>query len=162
MSESACTDREKVLNFNQVILPFSRTVLAPFQIIDNSYEMTTRKHNDFLDLEGSDDEEVNRGYDSDEKVVESKGRAVKRRRTAKSQDFLLGTTQDSEVEDDEREETPQPDIQEDEDTYLDTTSAKSSSKSKAKEKKIAKRLSSKPRKEGVVYFSSLPPYLKRQ
>jgi ESF2/ABP1 family protein len=67
--------------------------------------MTTRKHNDFLDVAASDDE-VDRGYDSDEKVA-SKGRAVKRRkRAADTQDFFgLQSDEDSESEDSEVEES---------------------------------------------------------
>lgn len=68
--------------------------------------MTTRKHTDFLDIAASDDE-VDRGYDSDEKVAESKGRAVKRRkRAADTQDFFgLQSDEDSEGEDSEVEES---------------------------------------------------------
>jgi len=68
--------------------------------------MTTRKHNDFLDVAASDDE-VDRGYDSDEKVAESKGRAVKRRkRAADTQDFFgLQSDEDSEGENSEAEES---------------------------------------------------------
>lgn len=68
--------------------------------------MTTRKHNDFLDVAASDDE-LDRGYDSDEKVTESKGRAVKRRkRAADTQDFFgLQSDEDSEGEGSEVEES---------------------------------------------------------
>ncbi|KAJ5913776.1 hypothetical protein N7504_002659 [Penicillium tannophilum] len=156
--------------------------------------MTTRKHNDFLDVAASDDE-VDRGYDSDEKVTESKGRAVKRRkRAADTQDFFgLQSDEDSEGEDSEVEESHLKgkarkqtkakassasdddkhdddnedaeeggvDLDDDEEgAYLDTATTKS--KSKAVKPLDLKKLGKQKKKQklGVVYLSSLPPYLK--
>jgi ESF2/ABP1 family protein len=141
--------------------------------------MTTRKHNEFLDIAPSDEDSADdRGYDSEENVAKSKGRAVKRQRTANTQDFF-GLQSDDESADEEdkgqtevkgktgkqsKSERPASDDEdEDEDendedggALLDTT----------KPVKSVKPLSTKPLKEpkknktGVVYLSSLPPYLK--
>lgn len=155
--------------------------------------MTTRKHNEFLDAPSDDDEASARGYDSEENVVESKGRAAKKRRTD-TQDFF-GLEPDEELsadEDDEEEELlrakvkgrgskqskptkrgsgleedkDDEDAQEDEgedqdgDTHLES---ESESKEKEKPTKVLSTKSlKKPKKDksGVVYLSSLPPYLK--
>ncbi|KAJ6065299.1 hypothetical protein N7444_000952 [Penicillium canescens] len=65
--------------------------------------MTTRTHNEFLDTAACDDETSDRGYDSEANVAESKGRAVKRRRTADTQDFF-GVESDEDDDNDELEE----------------------------------------------------------
>ncbi|KAJ5947311.1 hypothetical protein N7466_000326 [Penicillium verhagenii] len=146
--------------------------------------MTTRKHNDFLDIAASDDEDVDRGYDSEEKATESKGRAVKRRKqAADTKDFFgLESDEDSEGEQSEEEESrvkgkarAQPkatkssadvdaeeaeeggdDLDEDEEesAYLDTSTIKS------KNKTLKPLKPKKKQKLGVVYLSSLPPYLR--
>lgn len=141
--------------------------------------MTTRKHNEFLDIAPSDEDSASyRGYDSEEDVAESKGRAVKRQRTANTQDFFGLESDDESADEEDKGQTEvkgkrdkqsnskQPasdDEDEDEDendedggALLDTT----------KPVKPVKPLSTKPLKEpkknktGVVYLSSLPPYLK--
>ncbi|KAJ5800301.1 uncharacterized protein N7518_002369 [Penicillium psychrosexuale] len=134
--------------------------------------MTTRKHNDFLDIAASDDEAngSDRGYDSEANVVESKGRAVKRRRTTTTQDF----TQESD-EDEEEEENDKDAEKEDEDNHNEdggtslkdpaqpNTKSTKSLKAKGKLAKLSKLANGKePKKKrsGVIYFSSLPPYLK--
>lgn len=153
--------------------------------------MTTRKHNEFLDIPPSDEDEASDGrYDSEDNVGESKGRAVKRRRTADTQDFFgLGSDEDEsadEEEDDEdradvkgkgkgrkaskittvavddevEDEDDNDDEDEDGGAYLDVEAET------VKEKSRTKPLSTKPlkapkkNKTGVVYLSSLPPYLK--
>lgn len=152
--------------------------------------MTTRTHNEFLDIAPSDDDEVtDRGYDSEEKVVESKGRAVKRRRTADtSQDFfgLQSDEQESESEDEDKgsrtdikgkgrksvKTKPEPDADEEDnddedednegDILLDTTTKPSEKKAQAKTRPLSTKQLKAPKKNttGVIYFSSLPPYLK--
>ncbi|KAJ5690641.1 hypothetical protein N7462_005033 [Penicillium macrosclerotiorum] len=142
--------------------------------------MTTRKHTEILDLHSSDDEANDRGYDSEENVSKSKGRAVKRRRTADTAQDFFGLSNDDDSEDEEvqdqvtkagikgkgRKVPKSDDNDEDEDedegldadggAYLDVTkTAKPSTKEKKTTKKSGKKL-----KPGVVYFSSLPPYLK--
>lgn len=159
--------------------------------------MTTRKHNEFLDIVPSDEDEAgDRGYDSEENAGDSKSRAVKRRRTTDTQDFFgLNSDEDDSADEYEEEEESRSEVKgkgkdrkksttkpadasdedEDEDddddtqdggAYLDATKSPSS---KSKEpKKKTKPLSTKPlkptkkdkRKPGVVYLSSLPPYLK--
>ncbi|CAG7923282.1 unnamed protein product [Penicillium olsonii] len=145
--------------------------------------MAARKH-DLLDLSGSE-EEVDRGYDSED-AAESKGRAVKRRRTADNQDpFGFGSDEEESDNDEEEESRPkgkgrkqtktqdaEEDEDEDEDEEMDDeedggasldTADSSKPKNKLLNKKLAKLTSGKPPKKdksGVVYLSSLPPYLK--
>ena len=143
--------------------------------------MTTRKRNDFLDIAASDDSDANdHGYDSEAAEAEkSKGRAVKRRRTqpkAQSQSDLHGLNSESDDEgasdesEDERvfkgrgkakakakttvdsnDEAEDEKQLSDEDNYLDATEAT---------KIINTNKPPKKNKTGVVYLSSLPPYLK--
>ncbi|KAJ5431333.1 Nucleotide-binding alpha-beta plait [Penicillium cf. griseofulvum] len=130
--------------------------------------MTTRKHNDFLDIAASDDEASgsDRGYDSEANAAESKGRAVKRRRTTTTQDFSVES--EDENEDDKDLEKGDEDNESEGGARLDD-SAQSSTKSaksvKAKGKlaklsKLANGKAPKKTRSGVIYFSSLPPYLK--
>ena len=152
--------------------------------------MASRKH-ELLEMLGSEDES-DRGYNSEDNVAESKGRAVKRRRTADTQDpFGLGSDEeDSDINEDSEEEsrpkgkgrkqTKTHDTDEDEDedeleaeemddeedggaSLDDTEETSGKPKSKLLNKKLAKLASGKPPKKdksGVVYLSSLPPYLK--
>jgi len=151
-------------------------------LVSPHYNMTTRKHNEFLDIGSSDEEPASdRGYDSEENVAKSKGRAVKRRRTADTQDFFGLESDEDESADEEEEDhsetkgkrgkqskAKQPasdedneDEDEDEDdqdggALLDTTKPKNPVKPFS-----TKRLKEpKKNKTGVVYLSSLPPYLK--
>ncbi|KAL2819230.1 hypothetical protein BJX63DRAFT_382748 [Aspergillus granulosus] len=154
--------------------------------------MTTRKRNEFLDIVASDDEDNDRGYDS-EAAEESKGRTVKRRRTQTRSDQLEsdseveeseGEGSDAEAEDlarskpkqgrrkvdeaesedvySEGEEGENSDtLGDDGDQYLDVTAE--TEKGKGKTKGPLDKLKAKPakkKKTGVVYLSSLPPYLK--
>lgn len=153
--------------------------------------MASRKH-DLLEISGSEDE-ADRGYNSEDNAAESKGRAVKRRRTADTEDpFGLGSDEESDVnsdseeesrpkgkgrkqtkthdtdeaeeEDEDEDEDEEMDDEEDGGTSLDDTEETSGKpKSKLLNKKLAKLASGKPPKKdksGVVYLSSLPPYLK--
>ncbi|KAL2851614.1 hypothetical protein BJY01DRAFT_208996 [Aspergillus pseudoustus] len=157
--------------------------------------MTTRKRNEFLDILASDDEDNDRGYDS-EAAEESKGRTVKRRRTqtqsgkpeggseVEESDVSDTEESDAEAEDLARSNTKQrsrqsngdedaPDDIDDEDDegdggamggkdqYLDVTAE--TEKGKGTTKGPLDKLKAKPakkKKTGVVYLSSLPPYLK--
>lgn len=144
--------------------------------------MASRKH-DLLDISSNEDES-DRGYDSEDNVAESKGRAVKRRRTADNQDpfGFESEEEDSDInsdEDDEprakgkgrkqtktqdaEKEDEEDDDEEDGGASLNDTEEASKSKGKLLNKKLAKLASGKPPKKdksGVVYLSSLPPYLK--
>lgn len=156
----------------------------------NDHKMTTRKHNEFLDLPSEDEEQSDRGYDSEENVTKNKGHNVKRRRTADTQD-LFGLQSDQSDEEDSEDDTPEEkgrarkhaksrkeaafdeEVEEEaekedaensngeeEDDYLDLTASKSSKTKKpliTKPVKPTKKSKSKP---GVIYLSSLPPYLK--
>lgn len=151
--------------------------------LKNNHKMTTRKHNEFLDIPDSEeDENSDRGYDSEENVAKSKGRNVKRQRTADTQDlFGLQSDQSDEEESEEEpeeakgktrkqkgsrekhasdEENGNEDDEEEEGNYLDLTTSKPSKSKKpliTKPVKPTKKSKSKP---GVIYLSSLPPYLR--
>lgn len=151
--------------------------------------MTTRKRNEFLDIVDSDEEEgqgSEAGYDS-EAAEESKVRSVKRRRTrtghnagsdsgsnddstdgesrtAKTKSKRAKSTTTAEDEDDDEDLdggvglSGEIDEQDDEDDhYLDATAHKSTTSSSTKKGAIKPP---KKNKTGVVYLSSLPPYLK--
>ncbi|KAE8400922.1 Pre-rRNA-processing protein esf2 [Aspergillus pseudonomiae] len=133
--------------------------------------MTTRKRNEFLDLAPSDDEDNDRGYDS-EAAEESKARISKRRRTQNQtdesdqsdndsdEDLKLSKSkgkakkpqqsEDDDNDDDEQEETTGA-------QYLDVTEQETKP---SKRKPLDKGKPPKKNKTGVVYLSSLPPYLK--
>ncbi|KAJ5295665.1 hypothetical protein PENANT_c001G09268 [Penicillium antarcticum] len=150
--------------------------------------MTTRTHNEFLDTAASDDETSDRGYDSEANVAESKGRAVKRRRTAETQDFFgVESDEDDSNEDLEEEQTrgkgkgksrkqakTKQDAENDEEDSNDDEADQDSAfleaaakiaRTKAlqpteKKPKLANGKPPKKNKTGVIYLSSLPPYLK--
>ncbi|CAL5866278.1 uncharacterized protein PFLUO_LOCUS485 [Penicillium psychrofluorescens] len=139
--------------------------------------MTTRTHDDFLGID--EDEAIDRGYDSEEKVAESKGRSVKRRRTA-DQDFF-GLESDHEDSDSENEDhlsrtdikskgrkSTQPESEEEEEEEEEENDDKETKTNLVNKKtKLTKPLSTKPpkasakkKKPGIIYLASLPPYLK--
>ncbi|KAL4807560.1 hypothetical protein BDV18DRAFT_135540 [Aspergillus unguis] len=150
--------------------------------------MTTRKHNEFLDIV-DDDSDNDAGYDS-EAAEESKGRTrtVKRRKTQtrggdlqsdSEDDGSAGSGAEEEDSEDERggvrlpnkkqqqeEETSDNDNddEENEGQFLDVSAdaEKSTKKGKTTSKPLDKLKNKPPKKNktGVVYFSSLPPYLK--
>jgi ESF2/ABP1 family protein len=149
--------------------------------------MTTRKHNEFLDLPSEDEEQSDRGYDSEENVTKSKAHNVKRRRTADTQD-LFGLQSDQSDEEDSENDAPEEkgkarkqaksrkeaasdeeveeegaensEDGEEEDDYLDLTASKSSKSKKPLATKPVKPTKKSKSKPGVIYLSSLPPYLK--
>ncbi|KAI5304176.1 RNA-binding ATPase activator esf2 [Ascosphaera pollenicola] len=143
--------------------------------------MSVRKRNEFLDLESED--ESDRGYDS-EAAEESKGRITshkrsdgqspKRRRLSDDQSDYDSQNSDVEGSDDEgydseehlkkgRQSVPATATQDERDDK--STETKEAMKTKKKEEKDrlkaeAKKLKEKKDKTGVIYLSSLPPYLK--
>ncbi|KAI9375643.1 hypothetical protein BJX61DRAFT_493685 [Aspergillus egyptiacus] len=156
--------------------------------------MTTRKRNEFLDIVPSDDDDNDRGYDS-EAAEESKSRVAKRRKTQSRPDGSESGSDEeqSDASDIEETDAEAEDIQaskrkqksksrngtqeesndgegsdEDKtttneygDQFLDVTAEKEGKKDKNNKK--LNKLKVKPGKKnktGVVYFSSLPPYLK--
>lgn len=152
--------------------------------------MTTRKHNEFLDAPSDDDESSVRGYDSEENVADSKGRAVKKRRTDTQDFFGLGSDEDVSADEEDEEEESRSDVKgkgrkqtkttkrddtleeeeeaeaEDDEHDEDQNEGAYLESTPGEKKKAAKILSTKslnkPKKDksGVVYLSSLPPYLK--
>ncbi|GAD91814.1 conserved hypothetical protein [Paecilomyces variotii No. 5] len=149
--------------------------------------MTTRKRNEFLDIESEDEAGDDRGYDS-EAAEETKGRASnaggrasKRRRVSEEygEEEDSHDDGDSDVDvagsgEDEEDQKPTrktsktkttPDEDNDDNAHDDTHSitshgASSTTSSKAKSKLLASSTKQKKNKTGVIYLSSLPPYLK--
>ncbi|KAL3473996.1 hypothetical protein BJX99DRAFT_232508 [Aspergillus californicus] len=163
--------------------------------------MTTRKRNEFMDIASSDDEDNDRGYDS-EAAEESKSRIAKRRKTKSRSTGLESGSSEGESEASEIEEIdaeaegsrisktkqkrsksrngPQQEQESDEedgsddngledegeeddtgDRFLDVTAeTEAKGKTKSQSQKPMKVKPSKKNKKGVIYFSSLPPYLK--
>ncbi|KAL4769027.1 Pre-rRNA-processing protein esf2 [Aspergillus nidulans var. acristatus] len=148
--------------------------------------MTTRKRNEFLDIETSDDEDNDAGYNS-EVAEESKGRTVKRRKTQSREDGIESGSEDESSGGSEGEESDteaggvrlrekkrgqrdeyENDSDDDgndmnqESQYLDVTAEVEKAKAKKSQKPLEKLKNKPPKKNktGVVYFSSLPPYLK--
>lgn len=135
--------------------------------------MTTRTHNEFLDIPASEDEVSDHGYDSETNATESKGRAVKRRR----QDFFNLQSDDDELDEEEdKEDDARAELvqgwkktkteaesasEDDHDGGVSVTTQSPSLKASTKPKSKSKPLKvPKKKKTGVVYLSSLPPYLK--
>ncbi|BCR96866.1 RNA-binding ATPase activator ESF2 [Aspergillus luchuensis] len=110
--------------------------------------------------DGSEDEDSDNGVglgDSEDERVVMKGRSKKSKKQA------AAAAGGSEDEDDHEEEEEMSDN--DEDHYLDarteTTTEESSSKKSTSKKPLDKaKKAPKKNKTGVIYFSSLPPYLK--
>ncbi|OKL57688.1 Pre-rRNA-processing protein esf2 [Talaromyces atroroseus] len=105
--------------------------------------MASRKRNEFLDIDASDAEQSDYGYDS-EAAEESKTRASKRRKVLDI-DNRFSNLEEDEDDNDDRDEH---------DEHDDDTQ-------KPKEKPVKPLVKApKKNKTGVVYLSSLPPYLK--
>lgn len=147
--------------------------------------MTTRKHNEFLDVPSDEDEASDGRYDSEDHVAESKGRTVKRRRTADTRDFFGLESDEDESANEEKEDTraevkgksksrqaiktktaSSDDEVEDEDederggTTLNVDAPTPKTKTKPKPLSTKPLKAAKKNKTGVIYLSSLPPYLK--
>lgn len=151
--------------------------------------MTTRKRNEFLDPITSEDEGSEAGYDS-EAAEETKGRGMKRRRTEPTRGFLDAGDDDEDEEgesdtgvsdeedekisrskgkgkrktSDDKEHDDDEDGDEDEGKlhegqYLDATATTPTEKP-LKPKPLDKTKPPKKNKTGVIYFSTLPPYLR--
>jgi ESF2/ABP1 family protein len=110
--------------------------------------MSSRKRNEFLDIEDSDAEQSDHGYDS-EAAEESKTRASKRRKILDSDNRFANLEDD----DDDNDNLDDDNENENDDDDGDAQEGK---------KKPVKPLVKPPKKNktGVVYLSSLPPYLK--
>ena len=130
--------------------------------------MTTRKRNEFLDplISDDDDEASDKGYDS-EAAEESKGRTVKRRRRDVTQD--AGSDESEDEDDDEGDKggvklkENKPSTAEDENEEHEDENEREPSttpQTKSRQKLVKPVKPSKKNKTGIIYLSSLPPYLK--
>lgn len=124
--------------------------------------MTTRRRNEFLAIESSDDEGSDAGYDS-EKAEESKGRSrlAKKRKLSDDGTEDESGDDDEEQDDDDDEQEANDDVSEGDDEE-DGQDGGHLEPSRSSTSKPAKPNLKPPRKNktGVIYFSSLPPYLK--
>ncbi|KAL4892282.1 hypothetical protein BDV59DRAFT_193798 [Aspergillus ambiguus] len=123
--------------------------------------MTTRKRNEFLDIP-SDDEASDRGYDSE--AEETKGRAnAKRRRMLNTHDRSgsedEGDDSDAGAGSEDESDDGEHSDKERGDQYFEVSEPASKPGKKAKTP-LDKNKPPKKNKTGVVYLSSLPPYLK--
>jgi ESF2/ABP1 family protein len=125
--------------------------------------MATRKHNDFLDLDQSDDD-GSQGYNSDIEDLKKGGRSPKRRRV---------DSDDSDASDHERLEPQEigKELISHEDVATGDSEAKSNSKrlrqssdlpgvSKPLTKKNLVATEKARKRSGVVYLSRVPPFMK--
>lgn len=118
--------------------------------------MASRKRNEFLDIDESDNDQSDNGYDS-EAAEESKTRASKRRK-------ILDSDNNNDLSDLEDDVRASADEQDDNSVHYDNDHDDDKSITEAqKDKPLKKPVKVKPTKKnktGVVYLSSLPPYLK--
>jgi ESF2/ABP1 family protein len=126
--------------------------------------MSTRKHNDFLDIEKSEDD-ASHGYNSEEEDLQKGARSVKRRKI---------DPEESDVSDEEEEEEEKQELQLEKAQDDDLISGKEDGKADKKERKskelpgISKPLTKKNlvatttaiKRSGVVYLSRIPPFMK--
>lgn len=117
--------------------------------------MATRKHNEFLDTDGSDDDQ-SQGYDSEIEDVKKGGRGSKRRKL----DSDASEQEDSEL-DEEIEQTEEPEVTEvakKPRKEKEITELPGVSKPLTKKNLVATAAAIK--KSGVVYLSRIPPFMK--
>jgi len=120
--------------------------------------MATRKHNDFLDVDESEDD-GNQGYNSEEEELRKGGRSSKRRRVEKD----ASDEEDAEFSEDEREEQteskkPAKDEIEQDTKARHTADLPGVSKPLTKKNLVATAAAIK--RSGVVYLSRIPPFMK--
>lgn len=138
--------------------------------------MAPRKRNDFLDIASSDDEAADNGYDS-EAAEKSKGRSAKRRRLTTDADSITGSDDEVESENgdygDGNHRLSEPlnrvesiELQEEavekwdeEDVEQEVQQQPRRLLEPSPNQNLSCKLSKK-NKTGVIYLSSLPPYLK--
>jgi ESF2/ABP1 family protein len=126
-----------------------------------SSTMATRKHNDFLDADNSDDD-ASQGYNSEaEELRKGGGRSPKRRKVES----------DDSADEEEPEESGNGENKEDEEAPKESEEAESTSEKKKKTLDlpgVTKLLSKKNlvateaaiKRSGVVYLSRIPPFMK--
>jgi ESF2/ABP1 family protein len=130
--------------------------------------MATRKHNEFLETDGSEDERASDGYNSEAEDLRKGVRSQKRRKLSSDQSDDEGSDYDSDVEsttkpsDDAEEGKENPENDESSEPpkskRLRTSSLPAISKPLAKKNLIATDAAIK--RSGVVYLSRIPPFMK--
>jgi ESF2/ABP1 family protein len=118
--------------------------------------MATRKHNDFLGVEDSEDD-GSQGYNSEDEDLRKGGRSPKRRRVERE----ASDDEDAELSDDERgeqNESIKPPKEEKEMKARHTTDLPGVSKPLTKKNLVATAAAIK--RSGVVYLSRIPPFMK--
>ncbi|PVH87443.1 hypothetical protein DL98DRAFT_509709 [Cadophora sp. DSE1049] len=129
--------------------------------------MTTRKHNEFLDADDSEDDQ-SQGYDSEVEDVKKGGRSPKRRKV----DSDLSEEDEDELHDNSDEEK-KDEKKADQEEPKDTKALKKKSRntddimellgvSKPLSKKNLVATAAAIKKSGVVYLSRIPPFMKPQ
>ncbi|KAF1347988.1 hypothetical protein BDV97DRAFT_334928 [Delphinella strobiligena] len=127
--------------------------------------MTTRKHNEYLDI-GLGEDEDEQGYDSEEQQesrVTLAGRSMKRRRVEQEDD---DSDDESTREDEARVPTtaeksmpPRPLVKDADEQTLKTTAAHAPNLKALSSKKLEKSQKA-AKKTGVIYLSRVPPFMK--
>jgi ESF2/ABP1 family protein len=121
--------------------------------------MTTRKHNDFLDVEGSEDDE-SQGYNSEEDELRKGGRSHKRRKVEIKPSDERDDAESSDDEKDEQTEKPKTREIGKEDSVKRRTAADLPGVSKPLTKKNLVATAAAIKRSGVVYLSRIPPFMK--
>ncbi|KEQ85354.1 hypothetical protein M438DRAFT_316833 [Aureobasidium pullulans EXF-150] len=120
--------------------------------------MTSRKRNEFLDHELSDEEDV--GYNSEDQEESRGARSIKRRRV--DQDSDDDSQADFDEEDEEAFDKTKEDDEDDNDNLEDATDATSTKEKTVKPLTQKQLLKSQKaaKKTGVIYISRIPPFMK--
>ncbi|KAF8846707.1 hypothetical protein BDZ45DRAFT_666653 [Acephala macrosclerotiorum] len=119
--------------------------------------MATRKHNEFLDADESEDDQ-SQGYDSEIEDLKKGGRSTKRRKVESD----VSDNDEADLEEVEEEEDSERKESEDleERTSQKSKSAELPSVSKPLTKKNLVATEAAIKKSGVVYLSRIPPFMK--
>jgi ESF2/ABP1 family protein len=120
--------------------------------------MATRKHNDFLDVEESEDD-GSQGYDSEAEDLRKGGRSIKRRKVERN----ASNDEDAESSDEEIEEQEDKSKRnepEDKDPTKHRTVTDLPGVSKPLTKKNLVATAAAIKRSGVVYLSRIPPFMK--
>ncbi|KAE8448633.1 hypothetical protein EG329_009058 [Mollisiaceae sp. DMI_Dod_QoI] len=118
--------------------------------------MATRKHNEFLNADESEDDQ-SQGYDSDIEDLKKGGRSAKRRK-------VVSDVSDDEADQDEKVEEEQPELKDTDDSELRTQKKSKSAELPGVSKPLTKKnlvaTDAAIKKSGVVYLSRIPPFMK--
>jgi ESF2/ABP1 family protein len=120
--------------------------------------MATRKHNDFLDVEESEDD-GSQGYNSEAEDLRKGGRSIKRRKVERN----ASNDEDAESSDEEIEEQEDKSKRnepEDKDPTKHRTVTDLPGVSKPLTKKNLVATAAAIKRSGVVYLSRIPPFMK--